>query len=683
MRDIIWKRSGAALALVCLLTTPVLADGGVTFTDIATDPASGIVFARTPSARVAGRDALTLGPPIPNAEFFPRRATEMPQKAFGAPGVAVFDYDGDGDLDIYATNGPGGPNSLFQNQLRPTGQFRFVDMAAAAGVTATAQESSGVCFGDIDNDGDQDLYVLGLGEPNILFENRGDGTFRDITADAGVAGDGRHAASCAMGDVNNDGRLDIVVGNTFDNWNHRRPVFIVGAHYPGMEHNYLFMNQGGNHFTDESAARGIENVSNMAGPDLTGAAFTWAVALVDSDQDGDLDLWTADNQGILPRDPSEGRGWIRLFQNDGTGHFTDITEAVGTTVPGSWMGIDFADFNCDSYMDFFATDLGYIGNAPSQWFLGSATGVYTPSEAGDLILTPFGWGTSTFDYDNDGDSDIVWHGGDDILVVELDDNPGVVLTNEGACSADFAWDQDALTRDHRPRQVHGVAVGDLNGDGFEDIITIASHVVVPQFQFAAIPNILPQPSGSVFDDQATIELFFAANTNPGFRTYLHPEILPGDLAVEINSADNGNGWAEVTTKGTVGLTRRGSVNRDGIGAVVKFTPEGGPTSTRPILGGSSYASQDALAANFGLGTARQGTVDILWPGGVRNRLHNVRPGEKIVFPEIPCSIDETHFGRYLGCVATSIFELRVRRMLGARDAVRFFNSALRAFGEEN
>jgi len=107
-----------------------------------------------------------------------------------------------------------------------------------------------------------------------------------------------------------------------------------------------------------------------------------------------------------------------------------------------------------------------------------------------------------------------------------------------------------------------------------------------------------------------------------------PDNIDGSLAVEISSG-NHNRWAKVRTLGTVGLTGDGQANRDGIGALVSFRPWGGKAATQPVLGGSSYASQDSLEIGFGLGRAPHGRVDILWPGGVRNRLYRVRHGERI------------------------------------------------------
>ncbi|MEM7584693.1 MAG: CRTAC1 family protein [Acidobacteriota bacterium] len=705
------------ILLICLCLLPAgPAVAEVIYQNIAEEGGAGIDYQRQPSLRAAIRQGIiddVLASPPTVGDFFGNTRPNSPQKTQGATGVAILDFDGDGDLDIFATNGPGADNSLYSNQLEETGVVTFVDVGGPAGVGAFGDDSSGVCFGDLDNDGDPDIYVTTTAGDNRLFENLGDGTFDDITVSAGVGGAGRNAIACTIADFNGDGLLDIVVGNSYDNWDHRLPIFIAGPTYEGMEHNQLFVNQGDNAFSDESAAAGLENVSNMSGPGLTGAAFTWAITSADYDQDGDVDILSFDNQGGSSLgDPVNERGYLRLYQNDGSGNFTEVTAAAGLAIIGGWMGGDFADFNCDGHLDFFATDLGnYIGapTAASRWFLGSADGSFTSPGIGDLNRTPFGWGASVLDYDNDGDGDIVYHGSVDLLSVVLADNPGVLLRNDGDCTANFSWDDGVFTTDHRTRVVQGVAVGDLNADGFEDIVSIADTVINPT-NFALMTTAVP-PADSPFDEVAAFERIFAFSFDPDEVTYIaEPDTLVGgDLAVEISSADNGNGWVEVTTVGSAGILdrRRGGrngfsgegvdgasrhgghgfdvdvVNRDGIGAVVSFTPQGGTTAIRPIIGGSSYASQDSLAANFGLGSARKGTVDVLWPGGVRNRLYGLRDGESFTFPHIPCSFDDdVRFGRYAVCVIRSLNEYRYQREITWRERKRLLRSAFRAYFDE-
>ena len=352
-------------AILSLFAPLVHADGGVTFTNIAANGGAGIDYRRigTPG-RLAVANGLfdTLLPTSLSVNFW---AAQTPQKPHGAPGVAVFDYDNDGDLDIYVTNGPGKANSLYSNQFKETGKVTFVDVAAAAGVTATSQDSSGVCFGDIDNDGFEDLYVTGVGEDNILYHNNGNGTFTDITSSAAIRAGSAHHSGCAMGDFNGDGLLDIVISNTYDSWDRRDPQFI-NALDPALEPNQLFMQDHSAaakiHFADASETSGIQKIDG-----LPGGSFTWSVAAVDINQDGNTDLIFTDVQGLPPTNPSEERGYNRMFLNDGTGHFTDVSYKAKLNYYGTWMGLAFGDFNCDGNMDFFSTNVGvWLGNNVSS-----------------------------------------------------------------------------------------------------------------------------------------------------------------------------------------------------------------------------------------------------------------------------------------------------------------------------
>ncbi len=669
-----------ATCLAIALPQIALADGGVTFHDIAAGDTAGITYRRVPSASNAVFDQIKLDPPYDAAK---RLAT--PLKARGAPGVALLDHDGDGDLDIYATNGPGVPNSLYSNQLRDTGQATFVDVGGPSGAGATDLDSTGVCFGDIDNDGDPDLYVLGKGAPNRLFENQGDGTFADITATAGTGGGALNPSGCSMGDVNGDGLLDIAIANTFD-WSTFQGIFEA---FTFDQHNQLFLNAGGNRFEDVSASSGIQAQRGFPVEFEGSPSLTWALALVDMDLDGDLDLITADDQGGVPPAATGGidRGLLHLFENDGTGHFTDITVAAGTNLYGSWMGLSFGDFNCDGTLDLFGSNFGDYqpvgtpepGLQPSRWLLQRADGTFEDPGVGDFLTTPFGWGTATFDYDNDGDTDIVFHGGHDLGPgIELG-NRGVLLRNQG-CAAQFVYDREALqgSTDHNRRVVHGVAVGDLDDNGFPDIVSV-SNLDIQE----SLPLTLHRPFGSVFDQDALLILNFEPDGNGDliWNGNVYPN---GTLAVELSSGDNGNGSVQFELVGGSGLTPQGRVNRDGIGAVVKFRPSGGEAVMRPIVGGSSYASQNALAAHFGLGTANGGTVEVLWPGGVRNRLYNVLAGERIIFPEIPCSFDQPQsFRAYLACTVDALDGYVQQGTITRGERTRFLMSALRAFAKNS
>jgi hypothetical protein len=251
-----------------------------------------------------------------------------------------------------------------------------------------------------------------------------------------------------------------------------------------------------------------------------------------------------------------------------------------------------------------------------------------------------------------------------------------VLQNTGVCSGRFNWDRAAITHDHRLRTTYGVATGDLNLDGFEDVVTAASFRVTPgnNFLVGAVFGV-----GSFFDFVSLIERLWGIDGAAGELFFLDDTVhqyLPGDLTVEISSG-NENNWVDVWTRGTFDLLSGGQANRDGIGAVVWFTPEGGETVIRPIMGGSSFLSQDSLAAHFGLGSATKGTVEVLWPGGVRNRVFDVTAGEHLVFPEIPCDLGSRAAdpAGYRSCVNNALDSLVDAGVIDAADRGRFERGA--------
>lgn len=673
-----------ALCFSVLSAAPsvVLAQDGIRFIDIVPDPASGIVFEHGEPPRNAILDEMKQNP-----FQLPEDLALVPHKPHGAPGVALLDFDGDGDLDVYVTNSKGSGNGLFSNQLEETGETTFVDVAVAAGVDAVDHDSSGVCFGDIDNDGDHDLMVLGAIEPNRLFENQGEGTFLDITEQAGVGGGNLSTSSCSMGDVNGDGLLDIAVANTHTSWENLLGIVIP---FTFNEHNQLFVNQGANIFADRSAASGFETLATLP-PEA--ASLTWALALVDYDLDGDLDAFTFDDQGSVPLPQAGGPnyGIIHLHQNDGAGNFTDVTVDAGLEVAGSWMGVSFGDLNCDGALDLFATNVGDypptrgplanpVGSFSTRWFLGSPEGTFTAPGPGALNGSVFGWGTSILDYDNDGDPDIAYHGGIDLGAFVHLGLPGVLLENQ-ECSANFTFVDQAFARtpERIGRVGQGMAAGDLNRDGFVDVVTV-SNSDLP----ASVPKSPTEaPLGSVFDPLVRFAEIFVPGGTPGQLVWSGLEGGDGSLTVELNSAESDNRSAAVTLRGSVGTLPTGRVNRDGIGAVVTFKTPGGKAQMAPVVGGASYASQDSLTVHLGLGTEAAGSVEVLWPGGVRNRLRGLEAGEHLTFPEIPCDLGDEFVdpAGYRACVDGALDSLVDAGILAAGDRQRFFDGAFTCEGD--
>lgn len=659
---------------------------GVTFQDIAAGGGSGLAYHRAPSERLHTLEGIQADGRLDLINEYPL----LPVKTYGGPGVAVLDYDNDGDLDIYVTNGPGRNNSLFKNRLRETGSLSFQDVATSAGAALKDQDSNGVCFGDIENDGDLDLFVTGY-MGNRLLKNRGNGKFTDITASSGAGGQPVSSVSCAMGDINGDALPDIVVANTFDLDNNLAYGYPFWSPFQYHRHNQLLVNQGDNTFVDASASSGIQDIAGI--PEPGAALVTWTVAMIDIDLDGDLDIFTGNDEHSL-WDLGD-LGLPRLFRNDGTGHFTDETYTANLDRVGDWHSLSFGDLNCDGRLDLFGSNFGDYSFAPgafpvgayaSRWLLGESGGTFSDPGVGALVTTPTGWGSAIADYDNDGDSDIIYHGGLEFTIFWDESNPGVLLNNQG-CSAVFNWDTAPLagSANHYDRNVEGVATGDFNNDGFVDIVTVSSFDVVP-----GTPRVPADsaPLGSPFDPFGT--WVFIAHPDPTDFLFWLWDFVPrnqGTLTVEINSG-NSNRWAAFDVMGSHGVVDNsfatGRVGRDGIGAIVRFTPQGGQPAMVPVMGGSGFASQGSLRAQFGLGSAVRGTAEVQWPGGVKNRLYNVFASERVLLPEIPCSYDSSMSPvAYTKCVTASLGDLLQAHALTPLEALRLEVSALRAYAESH
>ncbi len=389
-------------------------------------------------------------------------------------GCAFFDYDNDGWMDVYLVNSgkcdfyaPSQPlrNALYRNNRDGT----FTDVTEKAGVPGGGY-GMGVAVGDYNADGFPDIYVTQYGR-SILYRNNGDGTFADVTNQAGVAAPG-WASSAVWFDYDNDGRLDLFVCRfvDFDKLKHHHcgapniPA-LKGLNeycYPRVYSpmpSWLFHNNGDGTFTDVSQKMGIaENPGK-----------SWGVVATDINNDGWMDLFVAND--------TEANF---LFANRGGRKFEEIGFTAGVAFgeggkARSGMGVDSADVNQDGWMDLFVTNLnhefyGFYQNKRDETFddIAAPTGIATATR----LMS--GWGVKFFDYDNDGDLDLmIANGHPDDLIERIYDNVGyqeplLLFHNESGKLRNISQQSGPLFA--RPLSARGLAIGDFNNDGAVDIL---------------------------------------------------------------------------------------------------------------------------------------------------------------------------------------------------------------------
>jgi enediyne biosynthesis protein E4 len=384
-------------------------------------------------------------------------------------GCAFLDYDNDGWMDIYLVNSgkcdfytPDPPlrNALYRNNRDGT----FSDVTQRAGVAAGGF-GQGVAVGDYDGDGFPDLYVTQYGR-SILFHNNRDGTFSDVTEKAGVAAPG-WASSAVWFDYDNDGLLDLFVCQFVDFSKEKNKP--CGVHEDGRRHycipqiyqpmpNWLFRNNGDGTFTDVSKASGISSHLGKG----------WGVVAADINNDGWMDLFVT-NDTVANF----------LFVNR-KGKFTETGTEAGVAYsangkPRSGMGVDAADFNNDGWQDLFVANLDredfaiYRNNQD-----GTFDDLAVPTGIAKATRTMSGWGLKFFDYDNDGDLDLLLaNGNPDDLIKALHgesayEEPLMLFHGTGKSFEDVSAQSGTLFA--TPMSSRGLALGDFNNDGAVDVL---------------------------------------------------------------------------------------------------------------------------------------------------------------------------------------------------------------------
>jgi hypothetical protein len=500
----------------------------------------------------------------------------------GGAAVAVGDYDGDGDEDLFVTDSDAGrPNHLLKNQLAETGKLSFVDVAQEAGVAGGNDERtivSDALWFDADNDGHPDLLIARFGTP-ILYRNLGNGKFEDVSVKAGLTKFGNSIAVIAF-DYDNDGRLDLLFGNYF------QPVNLIDLPNTHVLPNNLddAVNGGGVTLWRNVTAPGSHDIRFVEVTEKAGLSkhtgWTLDVGHGDLNNDGWQDLYFADDYGT-----------DRLFMNNRDGTFRDATkEALGGLDTKKGMNVDMADFDRDGWLDVYVTNITdeYMKECNMLWH-NNGDGTFTDlSKETGTCNTLWGWAAKFGDFDNDGWEDLFAVDGlrsagkENYIPVllEMIIKPGVDFTDVAS------WP----------------AIGKMSWSGLQKKKLFRNLGTLSFKEMAAEAGVDNDRDGrgiglGDFDNDGRLDIY---QTNADQESLLYRNVSP----ISPSTAH----WVELKLIGT-------KSNRDAIGAraILKI---GGATLIREVNGGNGYAGQSSKRLHFGLGAAAKiDSLEIRWPSG--------------------------------------------------------------------
>lgn len=463
-------------------------------------------------------------------------------------GVALFDYDLDGFVDIYFLNGGALKGTSFEtppkNALyRNNGDWTFTDVTETAGVGDTGH-GMGVVAGDYDNDGDEDLYINNYG-PNVFYRNNGDGTFTDVTHETGTENGDLFGAGACFFDMDRDGDLDLYVGNYVDfTFDKHVPIEIEGHFFKAGPQYYqavpdtLYRNNGDGTFSDVTDESGI---GATKGPSM-------AIIATDYDEDGDLDIFVCNDNAAN-----------YLWQNDGQGKFKEVAILTGVAFDfdgkkNASMGVDCGDYDNDGHIDIFLTD--WQSEMPVLYRnLGS--GLFEDATSNARITNELfphvHWGTGLVDFDNDGDLDLFVACGHFDEIERIDDRTAkrvrnYLLLNQGdGTFADISNSSGsglAVVESSR-----GAAFDDLDNDGDVDAVILNS---------AAPPTILRNESTS---QNKSVQIQLKDTKGNRFGVGSRVTVFAGDLT-QVAEVYSGRGFqGDYGRKLTFGLGTRENADR--------------------------------------------------------------------------------------------------------------------------